>query len=126
MRRRTARAVRAPAVVVRVPSPPTAPGRICVFPDLAPDLTKMGAEARLPMTPEEYAKWRRQLWTQRGPNVVTPTYNELLPCYKAALERCREQVGEREPTTPVSPSDARPSLLLYAPLVRPVAEYRSW
>ena len=48
----------------------------------------------MPMTPDEYSNWRRQLWDQRGPNVKTPTYNELLPCYKAALERCRQQVGE--------------------------------
>ena len=51
-------------------------------------------QPRMPMTPDEYSNWRRQLWDQRGPNVKTPTYNELLPCYKAALERCRQQVGE--------------------------------
>ena len=77
----------------------------------------VSAQARLPMTPEEYAKWRRQLWTQRGPNVVTPTYNELLPCYKAALERCKEQVGNAPaarrwrdaPAAPATAASSRPA-----------------
>ena len=42
------------------------------------------------MSADEYARWRRYLWYQRGPNVATPTYEDLLPCYKKALDRCAQ------------------------------------
>ena len=42
------------------------------------------------MNPEAYCRWRQQLWSQRGPNVATPTYEALLPCYKEAIERCSQ------------------------------------
>ena len=58
----------------------------------------------LPMTPEAYQEWRRQLWSQRGPNVVTPTYDALLPCYKAALERCQQPAGKLEAPTGAAPA----------------------
>ena len=58
----------------------------------------------LPMTPEAYQDWRRQLWSQRGPNVVTPTYDALLPCYKAALERCQQLAAKLEAPTRLLPS----------------------
>ena len=77
---------------------------------LAQMVASVDRQPRMPMTPDEYSNWRRQLWDQRGPNVKTPTYNELLPCYKAALERCRQQVGEvtapprAHPMTPPAPA----------------------
>ena len=77
---------------------------------LAQMVASVDRQPRMPMTPDEYSNWRRQLWDQRGPNVKTPTYNELLPCYKAARERCRQQVGEvsapprAHPMTPPAPA----------------------
>ena len=62
----------------------------------------------LPMTPEAYQDWRRQLWSQRGPNVVTPTYDALLPCYKAALERCQQPAGKLEAPTGAAPAATPP------------------
>ncbi|EOD35226.1 hypothetical protein EMIHUDRAFT_363027 [Emiliania huxleyi CCMP1516] len=68
----------------------------------------------LPMSPEEYQKWRLQLWSQRGPNVATPTYEELLPCYKAALERCKSQVSRPPPPPPPQPAPPPPASVVDA------------
>jgi len=66
------------------------------------------------MSPEEYQKWRLQLWSQRGPNVATPTYEELLPCYKAALERCKSQVSRPPPPPPPQPAPPPPASVVDA------------
>uniref|UniRef100_A0A7S2MG87 ornithine decarboxylase n=1 Tax=Haptolina brevifila TaxID=156173 RepID=A0A7S2MG87_9EUKA len=62
---------------------------------------------RLPMTSDEYGKWRRMLWSQRGPNVATPSYEGLLPCYRHALARCEPLArGPPAPTRSNVPAPA--------------------
>lgn len=42
----------------------------------------------VPMSEDEYAHYRLNLWAQRGPNVSAKDEKGILPCYKHALEKC--------------------------------------
>ena len=64
----------------------------------------MVAAPRLPMTADEYSKWRSMLWSQRGPNVATPTYDSLLPCYRQALTRSERLARGGELAEPAEPA----------------------